>query len=217
MNAIKKHFFSLSFGVLSLFFISGVPKKKTVNIVSATYDIGFSLPLLSQMDSAIYVCTERIVETSSDSEDRISCTCYKTLTRLLKYEIIAYVKPISISMGESNTIIIWDKNFITNYILPLFKKEEDRQKIEYTLANSNDSTFTSENVIDYDNKVIVNDKMYYYPFKIKQAASVIVTNIPQFYSIISKSSWIFYGQDCFDDKDPMWINLLIPLLEMPYK
>jgi hypothetical protein len=142
--------------------------------------------------------------------EREVCSCHKTLIDLLEWEIrTTYSMENSYGM---NTLIIWDKDFVANHILPLFNDEYDRKIIKYTIAHSNDSTFTAENVIDYENKVIINDKVYYYPLKIKRAVRVMVEDYEWFKSIIPQSSWI-YESSCFDDEIGMRINLLIPLLD----
>jgi len=212
---MKRRALLLCLSILSLFSSVCVSQKKIADI---GYDRGFDSPMVFPTDSSIYFCSQHIVSYrkepfSQDYIERDVCNCFSTLISLLEEEIITHSTVNYFDNSNGNTIIIWDKNFIINYILPLFKRKEDRKKIEYTLANSNDSTFTSENVIDYNNKVIINDKMYYYPLKIKQTAKVIVTNIPKFYSILPKSSWIFYSKDCFDDGKSMYISLLIPLLD----
>jgi hypothetical protein len=206
--------------ILSLF--SCVSQKELADSVPAIYNRGFCSPTVFSTSSSIYFCAEQIIvykqnSSSQDYEAREICHCFQTLISLLEGEISIHNDTMYSSFlgfNGGNTIIIWDKSFILNYLLPLFEREEERKKIEYTLIHSEDDTFTIENIIDFDNKVIINDKMYYYPLKIKQIAKVSVTNIPKFYSIMPQNTG-FYKPNCFDDGKKMWINLLIPLLDTP--
>jgi hypothetical protein len=138
------------------------------------------------------------------------CSCHKTLSDLLEWEIKTTYS--TDNFYGMNTLIIWDKDFVANHILPLFNDEYRKKIIEYTLVHSNNTTFTANNVIDYENKVIVNNKVYYYPLKMKRAISVIVEDYEWFKSIVPQSSWI-YESSCFDDEIGMRVSLLIPLLE----
>jgi hypothetical protein len=210
---MKKIILLFGVGMLLLFFLTCVPKKE---IVWTFYSHKLERPIISSLDSTIYICAKYTLNKYLFYEGksrkiyrykgRETCSCFTTLLRLLEW------RTKSIQVVGCNTIIIWDKDFIANYILPEFKGEKDRKIIEYTLANSNDSTFTPENIIDYKNKVIINDKVYYYPLKIKTGVRAMVKDYEWFKSVVPKSSWI-YNSDCFDDGEGMYANLLIPLLE----
>jgi hypothetical protein len=201
--------------ILLLIFISCVPQKRTIQFYTTQ---NLSLPAITSLNTSIYLCMQYTLlipkkhsfESYKKGKEEV-CSCQKTSTDLLEWRI-----KTTYSIGESygeNTLIIWDKDFVSKYILPLFNNDEYSKKIiEYTLTHSNDNTFTSENVIDYKNKIIINDKVYYYPFKIKRAISVIVVDYEWFKSIIPQSAWI-YESSCFDDGVGMRISLLIPLLE----
>ena len=214
---MKKLILLFCLGALLLF--SCVSKKR---IVVYRPDSGFSAPMTFPTDSFIYFCAQHTVayryrEDSSLQDyiyiERDVCNCFSTPISLLEENIIRHSEVDYFEGANANTIIIWDRSFISEYILPECSRVEHKKEIEYTLAHSDDSTFTAENIIDYYNKVIINDKMYYYPLKTKRAASVIVYNLAKFYSILPKSSWIFYGEDCFDDGQSMYVRLLIPLLD----
>lgn len=162
------------------------------------------------LDSTVYCCAEYTFSNKKTNyKKKEDCCCFTTLISLLEWKINLY--SIVVPFRSGNTIIIWNKEFVFSYILPLFKKEESRKIIEYTLAHSNDSTFTAKNVIDYENKVIINDKMYYYPLKIKKSITVEV-DIEWFKSTVPQSSWI-YEPSCSDVEKGAWISLLIPLLD----
>ena len=216
VNDMKKIVLSLCLIVLSIFFISCTLQKKYVSI----RPVKLMLPIIYSLDSTIYLCRQYTLFYPKRNhsefhkreiykrEKREVCTCHTTIIRLLEWNITnAY------SMGESygkNTLIIWDSNFVSNYILPLFREEKDRKRIEYTLANSDENTF--KNIIDYDNKVIIDDKVYYYHLKIKQGVSVMVEDYKWLKSVVPKSSWI-YEPNCFYDGEKMAVDLLIPLLD----
>jgi len=178
---------------------------------TAIHAENMTIPRVYSVDSQIYMCVQYTLAYSkrprSKEKLKTICSCDQTLIRLIEWEKKYYSTPTTY---VENTLIVWDKNFVTNYILPLIRDEDDKKRIEYTLVNSDKSTF--KNIINYDNKVIVNDKMYYYPMNVKTCISVRFVNYEWFKSIVPKSSWI-YNPDCFDDGEGMYINLLIPLLE----
>jgi hypothetical protein len=160
---MKKIIISFSLSVFLLFFISCMPQKEIIQTIPTQKLRPSVIPIVS-LDSSIYLCAQytlsyRKKTSSRHYEEKEVCSCHKTLISLLEWEITATYS-VRNFYGE-NTLIVWDKDFVINYILPLFKKEEDRKRIEYTLVHCNESTF--KNIIDYDNKVTVNDKMYYYP------------------------------------------------------
>jgi len=198
----------LCLSVLSLFFISCASQKKIVYVNPTQQKL--TRPIIYSLDSSIYLCMQYTISKKSEFRSKIYykrnvCSCYNTMIRLLELET---TKTKSIGI---NTLIIWDTNFIINHILPLFKEEDERNIIAYTIANSNDSTF--KDIIDYDNKVIISEKIYFYPIKIKTGISVMVIDEKWLKSVLPQSSWI-YKPDCFDDGKRMLINLFIPLLEM---
>ena len=133
------------------------------------------------------------------------CACFGTESWI--NWVNAFSKPTR--GGKANALIIWDKNFVIEHVLPLIEGEESRKIVEYTLANSNDSTF--KNIIDSKNKVVINDKMYYYPINISAYIYVVDSDYEWLKSIVPESSWI-YKPDCFNDDDMVGGNLLIPLL-----
>ena len=193
------------YAILSLFFISCTPKK-TVRVIHAK---NMSIPKIYSWDSRIYLCAKYtfVYWNGGDSIEEIeTCTCNNTLVQLLEWEANRYSEP---NRFITYTLIIWDTNFVVNHVLPLIREEEDRKKIKYTLANSNDSTFN--NIIDFNNKVIINDKMYYYPINVKACISITSVDYEWFKTIVPQSSWI-YVPYCFGDEKKMQIRLLIPLL-----
>jgi hypothetical protein len=206
---IKKVILVLYLGVI--LFISCTPKKKIKQVLHAE---NMTIPTVSSIaDSQIYLCVQYTFVHGRKTNEKLkeACTCHNSLLRLLEWEKNIYSETINFGM---NTIIIWDSNFVINYVLPLTREEKYIKKIEYTLANSNDSIF--RNIVNFNNKVIVNDKMYYYPIKIKTYISVDRVNYEWFKSIVPQSSWI-YKPDCFDDGEGMSVGLLIPLLDKENK
>jgi len=210
--------------ILFLFCMSGVAQVS----ISTADKTGFGYPMPFSTDSAIYFCAqyitsyERRIPYSHDfyyEEPREMCTCKITKLKMLEWNIKNFSDTIRHYGIVKNEIFIWNKEFI-NYIIQEFRREkhhklteEALKMLEYAVAHSDDNTFTAENIIDFDNKVIINDKMYYYPLKIESLVRISVRNINNFYSMIPKTSWIFHEQTCFDDGNGMIINLLIPLLE----
>ena len=167
-------------------------------------------PYISSLDSNVLFCaTYTYSNKSTRYKYKETCSCIRTRRDLLEWEI--EIHSYTSSIKTANYIIIWDKLFVMNYILPLFKKAEYREPIEYTLSHSDDSTFTAEKVIDFENKVIINDKMYYYPLKIKKGICVF-TNTEWIKSVIPLSSWI-YNSPCYNVKESEQVILLIPILE----
>ncbi len=167
-------------------------------------------PYISSLDSHLLFCaTYTYSNKSTRYKPKETCSCVKTRIGLLEWQIDRH--SYTSSLKTANYIIIWDKSFVMNYILPLFKKAEYREPIEYTLSHSDDSTFTAEKVIDFENKVIINDKMYYYPLKIKKGICVF-TSTEWIKSVIPLSSRI-YNSPCYDVKESEQVILLIPILE----
>jgi len=168
-------------------------------------------PFFSSMDYRIYMCVQYsfayYYSIRYKRAEREVCNCFHGIS----YGVSGYVRSHSSTVSSSgeNTIIIWDTSFIKDYVLPLFRKIEDRKRIILTLENSNDSTF--KNIIDYDNKVIINDKMYYYPMNIRTCLLFLNTDYEWLKKVVPQSSWI-YQPDCFDAGEMMRINVLIPLL-----
>ena len=141
IDDMKKRILFLCSGILFLFCVPCISQN-----VSSTYNTGFDLPTVFSTDSAIYFCAKYVISyqkeyPSQDYEAREVCSCHQTLIRLLEWETKRHTDTAYDRSG-ANTIIIWDKYFIFNYILPLFKKKEDIKKIEYTLAHSDSNTFT---------------------------------------------------------------------------
>jgi hypothetical protein len=207
---MKNIVFLFYLGTLFLFLISCVSKKETTRVIRAK---NMTIPSCFSVDSKIYLCIQYTFVHGRKTNEKLkeTCTCNNSLLRLLEWEKNIYSEPTNSGM---NTIIIWDSNFVINYVLPLIREEKYKKKIEYTLANSNDSIF--RNIVDFDNKVIVNDKMYYYPIKIKTCISVGRVNYEWFKRLVPQSSWI-YKPDCFDDGEGMSVGLLIPLLDKENK
>jgi hypothetical protein len=109
-----------------------------------------------------------------------------------------------------NNILIYDTNFIIKYLLPLLEDKEAKEAMEYTLLNANDSIFL--NIIDFNNKIILNEIAYYYPIKTKKMIQVFVDDIEWFKSVVPETKWI-YQPDCHTMELKSDINILIPLLE----
>jgi hypothetical protein len=174
-----------------------------------------SIPSVYSTDSQIYMCVKHniIYKENTDSKEKLRevCSCYQTLMRLIEWEENIYSHPISYG---TNTLIIWDTTFLVNYILPLIREDKKREIIEYTLSHANDNSF--KNIIDYDNKVIINDKIYYYPMNIKTCISIRTVDYEWFKTIVPENSWI-YKPDCFDDGEGMQTSVLIPLLDKKNK
>lgn len=169
-------------------------------------------PYISSLDSRVLFCaTYTYSYESMKYKKKETCNCVITRRDLLEWEINCYSELMPFK--TVNYIIIWDKSFVINYILPLFTKAKYREPIEYTLTHSNDSTFTAEKVIDYENKVIINDKMYYYPLKIKKGILVFTTT-EWIQSVVPQSLWIF-EPSCYkvNKKESEQVIVLIPILE----
>lgn len=194
---------------LSFLLICCAPQKEMTQAIPPSelnFDFG---PYIFSWDSAIYVCKQYLLHDfyyeekprCERYEDREICTCKSAVIGTIDWVIRT-----KDNIG-GNTLIVWDKNFVAQYILPKLKDEKDRRTVEYTLAHSTDSTF--DNIIDYDNKVVINDKAYYYPLRIKKFISCSVDyeelkSVPQI--------WI-YRPDCFDEGKGTYVDLLIPLLD----
>jgi hypothetical protein len=204
--------------LLLLFFVLCISPKGISQRVIHVENMGF--PLLTATGSKMYMCAQYTVSYSKrvylrrykyKYAKREVCSCFSDEMYKLAWYRHFYSETLSIC--GYNTIIIWDTNFIINYVLPVISDRNERHKMEYTLINSNDSTFTVENIIDLKNKVIINDKMYYYPMNVRTCFLIPNIDYEWFKSIVPKSSWIFYGQDWFDNGRRMQVELLIPLLE----
>jgi hypothetical protein len=211
MENIKRIILLLCLCVLSLLFIACTSRRKIVQPIPNDNLRLLSQSIHSTAASMIYLCEKYNVSYPAKgferTKEREVCSCYAMAFEVLEWKVS--INTLTHSIG-CNTLIIWDSNFVSNYILPLIREKKDRKIIEYTLANSNDSTFN--NIIDYNNKVIINDRMYYYPLNIGRGISVEVLDIEWFMSIFPRSSWI-YKPDCFDIGKGMWISLLIPLMD----
>ena len=221
MKKKKNKILFLCLVFLSVFCITGVAQ---ISITPAD-KTGFGYPMVFYKNSTIYFCAQYTVsyERRYDwrsvyyDDPRDVCTCQRSNTKMLEWSIKLFSKTVRISGFVGNEIFIWNKDFIS-YIIQEFKREQSKstekalKMLEYTIANSDDNTFTEKNIIDFDNKVIINEKMYYYPLKIKAWVRISVNNVKNFYSMVPKSSWIFYEPNCFDDENEN-INLLIPLLD----
>jgi hypothetical protein len=109
-----------------------------------------------------------------------------------------------------NNILIYDTNFIIKYLLPLIEDKEIKRAIEYTLLNANDSTFLD--IIDFNNKIILNEIAYYYPIKTKKMLQIFVDDVGWFKSVVPETKWI-YQPECYTMELKSDINILIPLLE----
>jgi hypothetical protein len=192
-----------------LFFISCIPKKEMKRFVNVQ---NMSIPNIVSVDTPIFLCVQHSLVYNykewTDSTEQIKevFSCYQTLLHLLEWEKSKYSCP---TISGTNTIIIWDTTFLVNYILPLIRENKKKEIIEYTLSHVSDSSF--KNIIDYDNKVIVNDKIYYYPMNMKTYVSIRSISYKWFISVVPQSSWI-YKPDCFDDGKEMQTTILIPLL-----
>lgn len=191
---------------------------------------GFSYPMTVCSDSNIYFCAQydmsykrvlSYLDNSYYKELKEVCTCHTSSPKMLEWNIKFFSNTVKYTSVDE--IFIWDKDFI-NYIIQEYKKERGGyskstkkalKMLECTIANSDDNTFIAKNIIDFDNKVVINDKMYYYPLKIESWVSISVNNPESFFSMVPKSSFIFYEQNCFDDENVRIIgmNLLIPVLD----
>lgn len=107
-------------------------------------------------------------------------------------------------------IFLYDSSFISNYILPLFEEESEKEEIEYTLVNANDSTFN--HMVDFEHKIIINENAHYYPLKCEKVVRVYMSHGLKWLKAIVPQEKLIYCRDCFRDK-PDDICLVIPLLE----
>jgi hypothetical protein len=194
---------------LGIFFLCIFQK----GVSQVIYAQNMAIPNVYSIDSQIYMCSQYTVSYPKKSEfgrykKREVCSCHQTTMNLIEWKKNRYATPETYGR---NTFIILDKDFIFNYILPLIRDEDEREIIEYTLANSDKSTF--KNIIDSNNKIVINDKMYYYHLNISTCISINYIDYDFFISLVPKSSWI-YEPDCFDIGKGMLISLLIPLLEV---
>ena len=210
--------------LLLLFLVLGVAKEglsQGTGYFAAGHFQNIGIPSFSTMNDRIYMCAQYTVSYSyrknkyskrSKYEERDVCSCFIDLDYVVENNKRSYSGTIPAGFAR-NTIIIWDRNFIANHLLPMFRDIEDRRKINYTLNHSNDSTF--KNIIDYNNKVVINDKMYYYPLKIRTCLTFSV-DYNWLKEVVPESSWI-YKPDCFDAGKGMRVDVLIPLLQMPWR
>ena len=171
----------------------------------------FSLPYIGEKkDSLCYFCSSHYEDLSyvyKSAQTREICTC-----ELIDSAMRAIAIDTEIRGGvfpSVQCILLYDSCFVSNYILPLFEKDEDRKEIEYTLLNANDSSFN--NVIDYEHKVIINEDAWYYPIKFNKFVRVCISFALEWLkTVVPQEKWI-YCRDCYnEDVD---IFLLIPLLE----
>jgi len=162
-------------------------------------------------DSMFYFCSSHY----SSFKKNIRNKKYKT-RKICTCEF-AFPASIDILLGVSirrgilpscQDILFYDSSFVSEYILPLVKKEEDRKIIEYTLSNANDSTF--KNIIDFEQKIIINENAYYYPINSKKMLSVHINDIEWFKSVAPVEKWL-YIPSCYNENVVMY--LLVPLLD----
>ena len=168
-----------------------------------------SMAFIIEGDSMFYLCSSHnsyIYKNKRRSRKiRKICTCELSDPEL--NDIILSIKVRGGVFPSHQHVMIYDSIFISNYIIPLFEAEE-RKTIEHTLSNANDSTF--KNVIDFDNKTIINDDVFYYRIKTSKMISVYVSDLKWLKSIVPQNKWI-YNNNCYNED--ISVFLLIPLLE----
>jgi hypothetical protein len=161
-------------------------------------------PSLLDGDTMFYFCSSHYSGYKKNKTRRI-CTCE-----------LANMKWINIVSGNvrrgmipsSQSILFYDSSFIADYILPLYKKEEDRRIIEYTLSNANDDTF--KNIIDFERKIIINENAYFYPINSQRILSIFINNFEWFKSVVPQEKWI-YNHGCYNEDIAIYLH--IPLLD----
>lgn len=172
--------------------------------------------ITDDIDSLFYFCYSHYssIWKKKRLKTRKICTCELGDSIWIGVHIGDYVRirkglPIRGIFASQQHIIFYDSSFVSNYILSLLEKEEDRKILKYTLLNANDSTF--KDVIDFEHKVIINENAYYYPIKSRKLVVVYVDDFDWFKSIIPKEKWIYYNQSCYCENVSKY--LLIPLLD----
>lgn len=136
------------------------------------------------------------------------CTCEFSDSLLMEIALDTKVRGEGWTWPSIQCVFLYDSTFVSNYILPLFKKEEDRKEIEYTLFNADESTF--DTIIDFEHKVIINEDAYYFPIKCKKFVYVRIDNeLEWLKTVIPQEKWI-YCRNCYNED----VNtlLLVPLL-----
>ena len=208
---MKKAMVIMTSGLFFMFVTCKPQKDIFINPPDSQYvKKGLYPPCVSNCDSTVLFCAEYAYKPANHRKKDV-CSCNLCKIELLDWNVSTHS---GICNWTRSTIIVWDKKFISDYVLPLVEDEDSRNLIEFTLSHSDDSTFKAENVIDYENKVILNDKMYYYPLKIKKRITVFVHDIEWFKSVVPQSSWIF-GSDCYSvlkEKEVLKC-ILIPILD----
>ena len=166
-----------------------------------------SMAIIIEGDSMFYLCSSHnsILYKRSSRKIHKICTCELSNPEL--NDIILSTKVRGGVLPSHQYIVIYDSIFISNYIIPLFK-EEKRKIIEYTLLNANNSTF--KNIIDFENKTIINDDAFYYQIKSSKIISVFISDLKWLKSIVPQDKWI-YNKDYYNEDASVF--LLIPLLE----
>ena len=146
---------------LFFMFVSCKPQKDIfINLPDSQYvKKGLYPPCVSNCDSTVLFCAEYAYKPANHRKKDV-CSCNLCKIELLDWNVSTHS---GICNWTRSTIIVWDKKFISDYVLPLVEDEDSRNLIEFTLSHSDDSTFKAENVIDYENKVILNDKIILAP------------------------------------------------------
>jgi hypothetical protein len=182
---------------------------------------------ITHLEYPIYLCARCPIYNNPDvkmkKEKRGICSCQLSFENSIDIDLTFYGFDFPKCVSY---IIIWNKQFIMDYVLPLYtnwvekehewlitKEKSDYTKkiIEYTLANTTDSAF--RDIIDYENKVVIDENTFYYPIKVKRMAEIVVFDLEWFKTIIPETSWI-YERDCFTIGTESEIIILIPLLEI---
>jgi hypothetical protein len=166
-----------------------------------SYPVIFNIP-----KDPIYLCM--IYEYKDRLKKKKICDCHVTYKEILSFELGRKHYPPEVFR---HFLIMTDKNFILNEVFPLC--DENIQKaLKYSYTNNNDTIF--RNILDYENKVIIDTNVFYYPLNLKdnmQAIRMKIESIEWFKSIMSETAWI-QSPDCMRNKERQVLFIYIPFI-----
>ena len=129
------------------------------------------------------------------------------------YSILANQNPNSICFLN---FLINDKDIILNFLLPYYSdNNEIKNEILYSYSENRDTVF--RNLIEYDNKVIVDNEVYYYPLKDTTLRYVVISNLylhrlNEFINLFKEKELL--NEDCLINTNFLCnVKISIPLLE----
>lgn len=158
-------------------------------------------------EDPIYLCLKYENKKKCKKDD--GCSCNMTFKEILSFELErrnSYLK------NYAYFFLITDKEFILKEVLPLCD-EETKAALVYSYTNNNDTIFS--NMIDSNNKVIIDDNAFYYPLNTKgkkMNAIRIAVESPEWFKTIMQEYPMDISTDCIIGKKNM--NLLF--IYIPY-